>query len=441
MGTWLRNARRARQWDVTEMARQLRCAAPAGSHLPALRSLRRMIRGWEAGEHVVSERYRLLYATALGMDASGPLEVPVPGEPACLPRALPGAAGLLADVVGMVMAAAHESSSRAAADGGQVVPAASIEQVRADVGRLAHSYSVMPPVAFLADARRTRDLAFWLVERTHRPAQAADLYLALGQVCGLMSVASFDLAVWPAAIEQAHAAYVYADLAGHRSLQAWARGVEALNAYWCGRPREAVDLAEAGLARAPDGIARARLHSILARAWSCLGAVDRTRAALAAADQAREFAGEAGTDDLHDGVSGEFGWGPARQAMCLGSALLGIGDPKGAAGRAAEAIRLRPEDHTGSLVDMTARADLASAELARGRLDAAGEALAPVWGLAPSHRRHSLVKRLDDLAGALVVPRFAKTPGAVVLAERIEVFAHESAPRSLPAGPVVPESE
>ncbi len=36
-------------------------------------------------------------------------------------------------------------------------------------------------------------------------------------------VASFDLAVWPAAIEQAHAALTFAEMADHPALQGWAR--------------------------------------------------------------------------------------------------------------------------------------------------------------------------------------------------------------------------
>ena len=88
MGSWLRAERQSRQWDVPEMARQVRKAARGDPHLPGLRDLRRMIRGWEAGEHGLSERYRLLYAAAFGiavdqlftgMADSGP--VPLSGAP------------------------------------------------------------------------------------------------------------------------------------------------------------------------------------------------------------------------------------------------------------------------------------------------------------------------------------------------------------------------
>ena len=184
-----------------------------------------------------------------------------------------------------------------------------------------------------------RDQAFWMAERTRRPAQIAELYLATGQLCALMSVASFDLAVWSAAVEQAHAAAAYAELADHRPLQAWAHGMQALTAYWCGRAREAVELTSAGLALSSAGTARARLYSISARAWSHLNDADNTRAALAQADRERDSIGEAGDDELHDVIGGEFGWMPARQAMSSASALLRIGDSAHAADRAREAIR------------------------------------------------------------------------------------------------------
>jgi tetratricopeptide (TPR) repeat protein len=258
-----------------------------------------------------------------------------------------------------------------------------------------------------------------------------ELYLVAGQICALMSVASFDLAAWPAAIEQAHAAAAYAELAGHPALEAWASGMQALTAYWCGRAREAVSLADAALAIAPDGTARARLYSISARAWSHLGAAASTREALALADQERDSIGQAGDDELHDVIGGEFGWGPARQAMSSASALLLIGDSSGAADRAREAIRLGTQDHAGKLVGMRAQADLACAELAQGELDAADEALRPVWELAPEH---GLVERLCGVAGVLTRSPFAGAAGAAALAERIETFAADSAPRSLPPG-------
>jgi transcriptional regulator with XRE-family HTH domain len=345
-----------------------------------------------------------------------------------------GFSGGWVDVRDVVMAAADESAEQAASEASRRVPQASVEQVRSEVARLATRYSSLPPLEFLAETRQVRDQAYRLSKRTSRPGQLADLQVAVGAACGLMAVASFDLAIWTAAIEQAHAAFLYAESADHRGLQAWAAGFQGLIAYWNGRPREAVQAIGSGLDVAPEGTARARLHSISARAWAHLGAVDQAREALAAADRERDRIGDSGTEELHDEIGGEFGWGPARQAMCSASALLLIGDADAAAVRAAEAIRLHGSDKTGSLVDMTARVDLAQAELARGQLGAAQDALRPVWLLAPPHRRYSLVRRLEGVGIALAQPQYLNAREATALAGQITVFAAQSAPGMLPGG-------
>jgi tetratricopeptide (TPR) repeat protein len=66
----LREWRRARGWDVPQLARQLRHASqePVAAH----DGLVRMIRSWERGAHALSERYELLYR-ALGF-GDGPAE-------------------------------------------------------------------------------------------------------------------------------------------------------------------------------------------------------------------------------------------------------------------------------------------------------------------------------------------------------------------------------
>jgi tetratricopeptide (TPR) repeat protein len=68
-GARLRAARRAARLSVDAMAEALRHAAPETERrrLPKLADIRRMIRGWEAGEHLPSERYQLLYAVTLNL--------------------------------------------------------------------------------------------------------------------------------------------------------------------------------------------------------------------------------------------------------------------------------------------------------------------------------------------------------------------------------------
>lgn len=343
---------------------------------------------------------------------------------------------LWVDTGTLVMIAAHESSDRAANDAGKLVSDASIGYLQAEVIRLARTFGSVSPLEFLVDCRRSRDLGFQLLERTNRPAQSTDLYVVIGQLCALMAEASFDLAIWPAVIEQAHAASLYGEMTGHRSLQAWALGMQAITAYWRGQFAEAVKLAQAGVALAPPGSPRTRLLSISARAWAHAGNKERARTALALADHDRHGIGESGSDDLHDVIGGQFAWGPARHAMSGASALLTIGDAPDAARRSREAIRLQPRDQAGERVSALARADLACAELARGQADAAEVVLEPIWELEPAQRRFGLVERLGNISDTLGQPRFAQSQPIAGLIERIAVFTADATPKALPTGGV-----
>lgn len=336
-------------------------------------------------------------------------------------------------VTEIAMAMAHESTSGAAADGSQTLPMMSIEQIQDTAQRLARDYNAGAPLTTLVAARTLRDSARELAERTNKPAQTADLYQAAGQACGVMSVASFDLAIWPAAVEQARAALVYAELIDDQSLQAWSLGMLALTTYWFGHPREAADLANRGIQVSPRGAARARLHSIAARAWAHAGDADRVRASIEAADAERQAIGTSGDDPLHDHIGGEFGWGPARQAMCDASSWLQLGSADLAAAQARLAIQLRSQDTTGYYVDAKAASDLAAAELLRDNLEAVDEVLSPVWSVASEHRSHALVTRLNGVGTRLSIDtRYRDAPRARALVARIEDFVSHSAPRALP---------
>lgn len=72
-GRTLREWRRARGWDVPQLARQLRHVSqePVAAH----DGLVRMIRSWERGTHALSERYELLYRS-LGFEGAADMPAP-----------------------------------------------------------------------------------------------------------------------------------------------------------------------------------------------------------------------------------------------------------------------------------------------------------------------------------------------------------------------------
>jgi hypothetical protein len=325
----------------------------------------------------------------------------------------------------LAMRAADETCDLASHDARFAVPSLSVSRVMTQARDLAQHYSAMTPLEFLARGRAVRNEAIRLSERTRRPSQLADLYLTAGMACSLMAFASVDLGCWTPAIEQAEGAAFYGDAAGHRGLQSWTAGFLALVAFWCGNPGEAVQYASRGLRVAPPGTPQARLHCISARAWAHLGDPGQVQEELAAADHARNCAGG---DDLHDKIGGEFGWGAARHAMCAGTALLLAGDIPAAAGRAAEAIQL---SGSGERVELYARADLARAEILRGQLGHAREALLPVWDVQEGQRRYPLLSRLEHAAASLDAPQYARSRGAAELKEQIADFTCQAVPRQL----------
>ena len=277
----------------------------------------------------------------------------------------------------------------------------------------------------LANARHARNVAYLLLDRTRRPAQTADLYFVAGQACGLLASASFELAMWDAAEDQARSAHTYADTIGHAGLRAWARGTLALIAK-LDRPTAAgaIHLINVGIDEAPAGAARARLRGIEARAWAEIGRSDRVSEVIRLADSDLEQSGN--DDELHEEIGGEFGWGGSRHAACAGTALLSVGAPGGAVERIRQALALLPGDRFGGLVAERAQIDLALAELKAGRLDASQAALDEIWTVPVLQRRQALTGRLSQIAGHLTSEHWREEPEAGQLRDRIESFNSEA---------------
>lgn len=104
LGTWLRKQRQARGWNMPEMAHQLRRAAKAsGDVLPGPGALVRYVRRWEEGHNGVSERYRLHFCKAFGIEPDDfgpsrpwPARPGEPVSPASVPASGPGVRAALA---------------------------------------------------------------------------------------------------------------------------------------------------------------------------------------------------------------------------------------------------------------------------------------------------------------------------------------------------------
>lgn len=295
--------------------------------------------------------------------------------------------------------AAARTSAHAMNAGAWAVSETTIEQLRDDAARIARTFSELSPVQAVSETLQLRQLAMSALDQTRRPAQQHELYLITGQVVALLASASCDLGLWTSAMQYARAADTYGEIIGHTGVRAYARGIQAIVAYWNGDSGEAVGHAQVAAELAPAGLARVRALCVLARSWAHRGGAVEVRQALASADDARA---DDGHDELHDVTGGEFGFAEAQQARCASTAWLQVGYPEEATSAATAALRLAMR--TGvpwSTVEAEARVDLATCQLLSGRLDAAQDTLSRLWSMPPDWRRSGLFGRLRRVQGVL----------------------------------------
>jgi len=484
LGAWLRQQREACGLSRPEMARRLIQAAEAkgDKSVPGLDSMCHNIYRWERGEDGLSERYKLYCCQALGIPpaqfgpgqpegqpaaayppgtitlvfapglpaAPLPTQAPyfVPGlaDPALLPPVAVAYRGIQEPDMGdsairrEVLMAAHEGSEHAEQAEQRGIGDTTLEQFRADVTRLSAEYMTGEPFPLFLEMRRVRSRMHDALDRRVWPRDARDLYFLLGCLNGLMAIAAKALGYLSAAEELARAGWAYAIAIDHKPLLARLSVETSEIAYQNGRPSQARDFADRGLGHWPYGPNGALLQLEYGVAAARLGDADSARRAVTLAIDARESERE---DDLL-GIGGEFGFSRASQHYYAGRTLLGL--PQGETDaiteleQAAQRYAAGPEpgeDHSRQC-EMLAHADLATARLRTGALDAAITALEPVMVLSPANRTELLVRELAIVRTELAARVFRGSPQARDLGERIEEFGRESITgglHSLPGGP------
>lgn len=328
----------------------------------------------------------------------------------------------------LLVNAGRESVEHAIEAASALDPSA-LEHLTAAAGRAAHAYYVAPPLAMLTDLVQLRDTIYEQLDRTHKPRQQAELYLLAGQVCGLLSSVSWDMGHADVAEEQARATHTYGSVIDHPSLCAWARALQVTVAFWSGQPRRAVRIAASALETAPPGTARVRLHSVHARALALIGAKQEVAAAL---DAAADELDRAGDDPFLDEIGGELAFDRSRRALCAGASYVALGDGKRAETEATTALELfgqMPKGLRWSAGEYGARIDLATARVLSGELAGAQEALVPVFELEPERRTEALSSRLTSLSRMLGTARYREAVEAGRIGEAIEDFTAHSLAR------------
>ncbi|MGW1993242.1 hypothetical protein [Embleya sp. NPDC001921] len=309
-----------------------------------------------------------------------------------------------------------------------------IELLHSQMTLVARQYSDRPPMSVFAQARRLRQTAEQMAERTRRPGELADVYLVVSGSTALMASIAFDLGHWPASAHMAKAATSYAELADHRALMAWTLGLQGTLAFWRDDLVESEFLLQRGLDCAPPGRHRFRLRYIASRTYALRDDAASTARVLAEAEDDRQGPTHV-PDPLMDNIQGEFAFDDARAAACAGAAWLQLGNGEQAERYTNTALDLylaEPEQQRPFSPLNGARIDTAAARLLQGELDGAQEVLSPVFMLSPSHRNTALTGRLDKVRGMLNERRWEPYPEARRLSGAVTEWLAENATAPLP---------
>jgi hypothetical protein len=266
IGARLRKERKVRIGTVRQMAEALRDAASERERqrLPKLEDLMRMIRNWEAGtKWGVSERYRLLYAKAFGLEeeqlfddgAGSPPAIDDPWD--ALNGALQGAliapGGALRPPILTLIDSTRDQIEQGFAI--STIPVSHIDDLEMTVADRSADCVIAPPAEMVC--RLTLDLVeiqrFAVTRQPHRVQRR--LSSLVGQLAALIGVEMMVLGRVREANAWHGTALAAADDASDDVLGAQAQALHATIPLYFGDPREGARLARAARRRAGLGAA------------------------------------------------------------------------------------------------------------------------------------------------------------------------------------------
>jgi hypothetical protein len=283
-----------------------------------------------------------------------------------------------------------------------------VEQMHADVRRIAHSYLAAPTAPLFARTRALRDRAFALLSGHQDPRHARDMYAAAGWSLTVLAWMSVDLGHPDAAEQHARAAWLCADRAEHNGLRAWVRATQHTAAFWQDDFAGAAEYAADGLRYGGTGTAELYLSTALAMDLAHAGDAENATAALRRAQDIAETA-ERDADEL----SGPFTCSTDRAGSLWSDTRLALGAAGEAlafADRAVARFEAAPAEARNVGSERMARLQQVKAHLALRDHAAAEEALAPVLATAPQHRVRPLLQRVAEVGAFVAEPARAADP-------------------------------
>ncbi|WP_260327845.1 DNA-binding protein [Streptomyces sp. Ag109_O5-1] len=335
---------------------------------------------------------------------------------------------------------ARDAQDDASAAAAASISDTSLDQLADDVTTLAREYASIAPIQAFQRGKTLQQQLQDQRDRTQVPAQQQRLLELLGQVTALLAASAFNLGAFDSARRLARSADLYGETARFEPLRAYCDGILAYIAYFTGMPAEAV--AKARRAQAYGGlgdVARQRLLAIEARAHGYLGDVESALRALRLSEDVDSDT----RDSLHDDIGGEFGFSTERLAMSSSSTALLIHDAEHAEQAARKALALieqRPEEARSAHVLGSASADLAMARLLDNDVEAAREALTPVWAIPADQRVTGVLVRAGQIQHYLTRPAFRGAMLPRELRDRVEDFTRTATTHQL-TGPALLQLE
>ena len=325
-------------------------------------------------------------------------------------------------------AAAHRTRAAALAMSRDLTALADLDigELQDGVSATAVDYLASPPAPMMDRAHLLRGEAFErLRSGHHRTQDRSDLYVAAGQLSGVLSYALLDMGDAEEALEHATAAGRCAEFAGDAELAAWVAGTKSLIARFQGDYGRALEYVRDGYQWVGhgQGTGEARLRCGEAQCLANLGDSRAANAALDAAEQARDRMRRP------DSLEGLFGFSRAKQSYYAGSSLIwlqGGHDAERAQREALEAIGLwqsGPVEERSLDDERLAHIYLATARVQLDDVEGAADALRPVLSLPVEDQISWIVKRMDRVAGMLSAPRYAGSSTAVETVEAINALA------------------
>ncbi|MFD7659959.1 hypothetical protein ACFV4N_38785 [Actinosynnema sp. NPDC059797] len=270
-----------------------------------------------------------------------------------------------------------------------------VEQMHAEVRRIARSYLNVPTLPLFARTKALRDRAFTLLSGHQDPRHTRELYAAAGWALTLLSWISVDLGRADAGEDHARAAWMCAERADHNPLRAWVRATQHTASFWQADYAAAARYAADGLNYADTGTGELFLSSALALDLARDGNAPGAEDALRRAQQVAETPGRAVEE-----LAGPLTCSVDRAGSLWSDTELALGRAEGAlalADRAVAQFEAAPDEHRNHGSERMARLQQVKAHLVMGDLRAAEQALRPVLDTPATNRVRPLVHRVTEV--------------------------------------------